>query len=121
MKTLIIVICLILLLGCNVEPKVGDWYESLKTGRRHKLNHIFDASFELEQFNKRFSKELVGEKKIDELDFEYLVNRRRLLQIYVYNKYQLYYLSDYYESVGDMFITNAVTQKQLKEDFRKID
>ena len=110
----------IFLIGCDTEPKQGEWYESISTGKQHKIEHVFEASFELEQFTNRFKKELSGKKKIDEVNLNYLISWRDLLAFRAKEKMKLYYLSDYHKIVGEFYITSALTEKELKEDYKLV-
>jgi len=55
---LVVSVCLVSFIACRDEPKQGEWYERIKTRTRHQIQSILPASFELEQFNKRFEKRL---------------------------------------------------------------
>jgi hypothetical protein len=112
--------------GCESKPKQGQWYESIQTGKRYKLLHIFEASYELEQFNIRFTKELKeinsnSKPKHDKDLLYYLYLRKSLLDFQVKEKELLYYLDGYYELFGNTFITNAMTESKLKEDYRLVN
>jgi hypothetical protein len=113
---------LVSFIACTNEPKEGDWYESIKTGKRHKIS-VLPASFELEQFNKRFDIQLDGRWIIDSLKLVILKSQRERLKRYVQNKDNLFYLSDYwdYYIIDNQPLTTAFTADEIKRDFIKIN
>jgi len=112
-------------IACTSEPKQGEWYESIKTRKRHQVETVLPASFELEQFNKRFEKELKAEAgEVTELEWNVLISHQKLLKMYVREKQNLFYLSN--RDYSDYFIIRSqplgagFSADEIKRDFIKL-